>query len=344
MSKLAAASWLGLVAATGFTTFKVKYAVQDIEEELNRVRKHTIAEQQEARVLAAEWTYLTQPERLAELNRRFLQLAPVAMKQLQSRIEDLPLRPAPRRRPISWSRHTRHRRRLPRPPPTRRACPLGPSSRPFRRPSRAPRRSRTARLRRPPPCSHPAKQSRRRARLCSWPRRSELARRAVRADRREALMPAVQRIDENPCRPRHFRPPPPCEPVVADERQAALLETCRSRLVATAAVFSLVFLLVVLRLVGIVALAGPNTEAQVAKIRPPAPSAPPPPVRADILDRSGKLLATTLDSPSLYADPRQILDAREATKAILTVLPQLNPAELHAKLSSGKSSRGSSGS
>jgi hypothetical protein len=95
MSKLAVAFWLGLVAATGFTTFKVKYAVQDIEEELNRVRKHTIAEQQEARVLAAEWTYLTQPERLAELNRRFLQLAPVAMKQLQSRIEDLPLRPAP---------------------------------------------------------------------------------------------------------------------------------------------------------------------------------------------------------------------------------------------------------
>src|SRR5688572_29304997 len=150
-------------------------------------------------------------------------------------------------------------------------------------------------------------------------------------------MLAAQPLDENPCRPRHFRPPPPCEPMVADERHAALLETCRNRLVATAAVFSLVFLLVVMRLVGIVALAGPNTEAQVAKIRPPVPAAPPPPVRADILDRNGKLLATTLDSPSLYADPRLILDAREATKAILTVLPQLNPTELHAKLSSGKS-------
>jgi cell division protein FtsI (penicillin-binding protein 3) len=150
-------------------------------------------------------------------------------------------------------------------------------------------------------------------------------------------MLAAQRIDENPCRPRHFRPPPPCEPVVADERQAALLETCRNRLVATAFVFTLVFLLIGLRLVGIVALAGPNTEAQVAKIRPPAPTAAPPPVRADLHDRNGKLLATTLDSPSLYADPRLILDAREATQAILTVLPQLNPTELHAKLSSGKS-------
>ena len=95
MSKLAAVFWLGLVLVTGFTTFKVKHAVQDIEAELNRVRKHTIAEQQEVRVLAAEWTYLTQPERLAELNRRFLQLAPAATKQLQSRIEDLPLRPPP---------------------------------------------------------------------------------------------------------------------------------------------------------------------------------------------------------------------------------------------------------
>jgi len=63
-------------------------------------------------------------------------------------------------------------------------------------------------------------------------------------------MLAAQRLDENPCRPRHFRPPPPCEPVVADARQAALLETCRNRLVATAGLFTLVFLLICLRLVG----------------------------------------------------------------------------------------------
>jgi len=33
-------------------------------------------------------------------------------------------------------------------------------------------------------------------------------------------MPSVQRLEENPCRPRHFRPPPPCAPVVDDERAA----------------------------------------------------------------------------------------------------------------------------
>jgi hypothetical protein len=95
MIRIGALFWLVLVVAAGFVTFKVKYAVQDIEDELNRARKHTIAEQQEIRVLTAEWTYLNQPERLAELNRRFLQLGPVGTKQLQRTVEDIPFRPLP---------------------------------------------------------------------------------------------------------------------------------------------------------------------------------------------------------------------------------------------------------
>jgi len=148
-------------------------------------------------------------------------------------------------------------------------------------------------------------------------------------------MRSLQRLDENPCRPRHFRPPPPCTPVVEDERAAALLETCRSRLVATAALFTFVFIVVALRLVEVVMLSGGAAESHVGRIRAVAP--PPAPVRADIVDRNGKLLATTLDSPSLYADPRQILDANEATRAITSVLPELDAAEIHAKLTSGKS-------
>jgi hypothetical protein len=93
MTRLGAVFWLVLVLAAGFTTFKVKYAVQDIEDELNRVRRQTIAEQQEIRVLTAEWTYLNQPERLAELNRRFLGLASITARQLQRGIGEIPLRP-----------------------------------------------------------------------------------------------------------------------------------------------------------------------------------------------------------------------------------------------------------
>jgi len=93
MTRLGAVFWLVLVLAAGFTTFKVKYAVQDIEDELNRVRRQTIAEQQEIRVLTAEWTYLNQPERLAELNRRFLGLGAITARQLQHGIGEIPLRP-----------------------------------------------------------------------------------------------------------------------------------------------------------------------------------------------------------------------------------------------------------
>ena len=95
MIRFSSLLWLALVAVTGFATFKVKYAVQDIEEELNKARRQTVAEQQEIHVLRAEWTALNQPERLADLNRRFLSLAATGPKQLQRKIEDIPLRLVP---------------------------------------------------------------------------------------------------------------------------------------------------------------------------------------------------------------------------------------------------------
>jgi cell division protein FtsI (penicillin-binding protein 3) len=147
-------------------------------------------------------------------------------------------------------------------------------------------------------------------------------------------MAVAQPLDENPCRPRHFRPPPPCAPVVGDERAAAIVELCRSRLVAAAALFALIFVVLALRLVDVVLLPGAAAEAPLARghrIGLPLPA------RADLLDRDGRLLATTLKSPSLYADPRQIIDARAAAGAIRSVLPQLDPQELYAKLTSGKS-------
>src|SRR5256885_12107123 len=97
------------------------------------------------------------------------------------------------------------------------------------------------------------------------------------------MMRSVQRIEENPCRPRHFRPPPPCAPVIADERATALLETCRTRLVATAALFAVVFLAVTLRLAGVVLVSRGSAESHAGRVRPVAP---PPPVRADLLDRN----------------------------------------------------------
>src|SRR5436305_6103752 len=139
--------------------------------------------------------------------------------------------------------------------------------------------------------------------------------------------------EDNPCRPRHFRPPPPCAPVVTDAKASQLIETCRARLVAAAALFAVVFVVVALRLVEIVAFAGATAESHAGRVRPPAPLTG----RADIVDRNGALLATTLDTPSLYADPRQIIDAAEAGRALTAVLPELDPKDVYAKLTTGKS-------
>jgi cell division protein FtsI (penicillin-binding protein 3) len=60
----------------------------------------------------------------------------------------------------------------------------------------------------------------------------------------------------------------------------------------------------------------------------------PPSKRADIVDRNGQLLATSLVAHSLYADPKRIWDPVETAKALRTVFPELNEAELIGKLSS----------
>jgi cell division protein FtsI (penicillin-binding protein 3) len=54
--------------------------------------------------------------------------------------------------------------------------------------------------------------------------------------------------------------------------------------------------------------------------------------RPDIVDRQGRLLATDLEAPSLYADPALILDVDEATEKLVALLPELNAGDLRRQL------------
>lgn len=58
--------------------------------------------------------------------------------------------------------------------------------------------------------------------------------------------------------------------------------------------------------------------------------------RPDVVDRNGTILATDVKQPSLYAEPKRMVDADEAADQIAEVLPDLDPAELRTKLESGK--------
>lgn len=56
--------------------------------------------------------------------------------------------------------------------------------------------------------------------------------------------------------------------------------------------------------------------------------------RPDLVDRNGELLATDINTASLYAEPRRIVDADEAVELLSTVLTDLDIEAAHRKLTS----------
>ena len=56
--------------------------------------------------------------------------------------------------------------------------------------------------------------------------------------------------------------------------------------------------------------------------------------RPDILDRNGEILATDVKTPSLFGEPRKIIDVDEAVELLTAVMPDLETNELRERLSS----------
>ncbi len=56
--------------------------------------------------------------------------------------------------------------------------------------------------------------------------------------------------------------------------------------------------------------------------------------RPDILDRNGEILATDVKTPSLFGEPRKIIDVDEAVELLTAVMPDLDATELRERLSS----------
>src|SRR6185503_10747040 len=56
--------------------------------------------------------------------------------------------------------------------------------------------------------------------------------------------------------------------------------------------------------------------------------------RPDIVDRRGEILATDVKSPSLFAEPRKLIDVDEAVELLTATLPDLDAKEVRERLSS----------
>ena len=138
----------------------------------------------------------------------------------------------------------------------------------------------------------------------------------------EPIDPAADPISESPT---HIK-------FEGIRRQA--LDTGRNRLLVTGALFTMAFIVVAARLVELAVAEQMSQESQTPRL---AVGLKMPKVRSDIVDRNGILLATSLPTASLYANPRQILDPKEATQKLLRLFPEINKKRMEEKLSSNKS-------
>ncbi len=99
MIRISALVWVVVLALLGVGLFQVKYNVQLKERELRDVRRQIEANLSAVHVLEAEWSYLNDPLRLADLARRHTGLVPTTpgrigdFAMLPPRIDDAPVVP-----------------------------------------------------------------------------------------------------------------------------------------------------------------------------------------------------------------------------------------------------------
>lgn len=90
--RIAAVLWVMAVAASAFGLYLVKYRVQAVREEITETARLLEEERESLHVVAAEWSYLTRPERIQQLAEKHLQMTPMQVQQLQT-LADIPYTP-----------------------------------------------------------------------------------------------------------------------------------------------------------------------------------------------------------------------------------------------------------
>ena len=139
--------------------------------------------------------------------------------------------------------------------------------------------------------------------------------------------------DDHPCRPRHFKPTLKA-PCATDAPATRSLDLSHKRLVSVGMVFVLAFLVISLRLADVTLLHEP--DANVLRLEQQPVVQPVSYGRADIIDRNGDVIATTLQSPSLFANPRLIADKAGTARQLVRFLPGIPVGELQARLAADK--------
>lgn len=122
--------------------------------------------------------------------------------------------------------------------------------------------------------------------------------------------------------------------------KSTALDLARGRLVLMSGCFILVYIVFAVRAFDLAVIQGrviaPSETAGQVAVSEPKEDDLPKIRRADILDRNGALLATTLKTASLYADSLLIADPKVAAEKLTAIFPDLSYGDVLQKLQSGK--------
>src|SRR5262249_52129410 len=110
-------------------------------------------------------------------------------------------------------------------------------------------------------------------------------------------------------------------------------ETARQRLVVASTLLVLLFGAIALRMGYVSLLRDGGEPTQRVAARGGAIQSE----RADIVDRNGIVLATSVPVMSAFVNPRLLLDTQEAAKKIISALPEMKYDEVKEKLDADKS-------
>ena len=124
---------------------------------------------------------------------------------------------------------------------------------------------------------------------------------------------------------------PPEKIRIEGDRKTAI-ETGRNRLMVAGALFGAAFLVISIRVVDVSIFsseAEPRYSRSITKTEKYTG-------RADIVDRNGVLVATSVNTASLYANPRLVLDPEQAALKLSRALPDINVEAIERKLRSDR--------
>jgi cell division protein FtsI (penicillin-binding protein 3) len=118
---------------------------------------------------------------------------------------------------------------------------------------------------------------------------------------------------------------------IEGDRKSAI-ETGRNRLIVAGALFAAAFGAIAVRVVDIALLTDTSEPAVTRSVARDERATG----RAEIVDRNGVLMATSLNTASLYANPHMVLDPEQAALKLKSALPDIDVAEIERRLRSDR--------